>query len=336
MRTARSILTVVLMLLVVGVPCWSRREGVAEAAKALKYGHPNAPTSNPGRQATLFAKLVEEKTKGELKIRVYPSSQLGTLAELTEGTKLGTIDFSHNTFAALGSLYKDYEIFDAPYIYRDVDHLMRVTAPNSSIMQDLNKKLVQAAGVRVVYTFYFGKRQMTSNVPIYRLADLRGVKIRAIPWPVYIATVECMGAIATPIDFSELPAALASGMVAGQENPLTNVYANKMYESQKYLILTEHIISAMPIIVNEKVWQSIPEGQQKAVIEAGAETAAQALRWNLQEEEELIGQLQKMGMKVIDPKSGLRLEEFREQVSKCTYDRFSGQWGDLYRRIRAF
>src|SRR5690606_28748529 len=104
--------------------------------------------------------------------------------------------------------------------------------PESPVMIQFNQRLIEEHGVRILYSYYFGTRHLTANQPVYSPADLQGLKIRAIPLPVYIAAVEGMGATATPVEFAELPVALATGLVNGQENPLQTIAAAHLQESQ--------------------------------------------------------------------------------------------------------
>jgi len=122
----------------------------------LRYGHMNAPSSIAGKQAEWLAEAVEKYTNGEIKIVVYPSSQLGKLQELAEGVSTGAVALSHNTAGGFGSLYGPFAALDTPYLYRDLDHLMKVTDTNSPVMKSLNEGLIKNAGARVLYCFYFG------------------------------------------------------------------------------------------------------------------------------------------------------------------------------------
>lgn len=310
--------------------------GIASADNTitLRYGHPNPPTSTAGRQAELFAKLVSEKTNNRVRIQVYPASQLGSLSELVEGVKIGTIDIVHNTYGSLGSLYPDIAVFDTPYLFDTVEQLMKAVDPESEVMKEFNSKLVERAGVRVLYSFYFGTRHLTVNKPVYSTADLKGVKIRSIPYPIYTATVEGLGAIATPIDWAETPSALATGIVSGQENPVDMIWASKLYEVQKYLVLTGHIRGAEAVIINERSWQRLSPELQKQIRAAAREAAETAMKWQLDAEARLVADLRKAGMTVIDEKSGLKLDEIRQRVRKTVEDRFGAQWGKYWDEIR--
>ena len=199
----------------------------AQKPVEFRYGHMNPPNSAAGMQAQWFADGLAKATAGQIKVTVYPSSQLGKLQELAEAVSTGTIALSHNTAGGIGSLYEPFGALDTPYLYRDVDHLMKVMDINSPVMKKLNDGLVKAAGVRVLYAYYFGTRQLTANKAVLQPSDLSGQKIRAIPFPIYMATVQGLGAVPVPVDWSEVPAALATGQVAGQENPVNVVLSSQ-------------------------------------------------------------------------------------------------------------
>ena len=305
-----------------------------EGAKSqLIYAHMNAPGSVAGLQAAHFAELVKEKTGGSVIINVYPSSQLGTLQEQAEMVSNGSVAFHHNTMAGIGSLYPDYAVLDTPYLYKDADHLMRVADVNSPVMQKLNNELIAKRDVRNLYNFFFGTRHLTANKAIRTPVDLKGMKIRAIPFPIYMAAVDGMGAIATPIDFAELPTALATGVADGQENPPDTIYSTKFYDVQSHIMLKWHILGAEIVVVNETVWQSFSDAQRAQITEAAMETAAWATKMTKEGEAKSIELLRGAGMTVIGEAEGLDVAAFRQRVNDYVAERFSSQYGEMYKLI---
>lgn len=307
----------------------------ADKQIVLRYAHMNAPTSVAGKQAILFAELVAKKTNGAVKVDVFPSSQLGTLQEMAEQVSTGTVAFHHNTMAGIGSLYPDFGALDTPYLYRDVDHLMKVANAASPVMQKLSAELVKAKGVRVLYTFYFGTRELTASKEVKSPKDLEGVKIRAIPFPIYMAAVEGMGAVATPVDWADVPTALATGTVAGQENPVDTILSAKLYEIQKYLMLTDHIMGAECVVANEKVFAGLPADIQAQILEAAAETSAQATQMTRDLEAQQLAELKAKGMTVIGAAEGLDVEAFKAKVQAVVDAKFGEKYGALYKEIKA-
>jgi len=300
----------------------------------LRYAHMNAPSSIAGQQATMLAKAIEEKTKGAVKVQVFPASQLGTLQEQAEAVSQGSVQIHHNTMAGIGSLYEPFGALDTPYMYKDVQHLMRVADPNSPVMKRLGEGLLKARGVRVFYTFYFGTRQLTADRQVLNPKDLQGVKIRAIPFPMYMAAVEGMGAVATPVDFAELATQLATKAVNGQENPVDTIFANKFFETQSHLMLTGHIMGAELVVFNDAAWKKLSPTLQGQIMEAANEVSKKATQMTLESDAAYTKQLAEKGMKVIGPKEGLDLEAFRSRVQAEVSKRFETKFGDLYKEIR--
>ncbi len=301
----------------------------------LNYGHINSPTSITGLQADWLAEEIAKNTNGAVKIDVYPSSQLGKIQELAEGVSTGAIGLSHNTAGALSSLYEDFGVLDTPYLYRDYDHLMNVVDIHSPVMEELNKGLIENTNMRVLYAFYFGTRQLTADRPVKTPADLSGVKIRAIPSPVYLTAVEGLGAAPVPVDWSEVPTALATGIVQGQENPVNVVLDHKLYDVQSHMMLTGHISAAEIVVINEDIWQGFPD-DIKAGIEKAAETVRQkASKMILDQEAEELQALKDAGMTVIGPDDGLDVAAFRSGVEKLVHERFDEKYGAYYEKIAA-
>jgi tripartite ATP-independent transporter DctP family solute receptor len=266
---------------------------------------------------------------------VYPSSQLGKLQELAEAVSTGTIALSHNTAAGIGSLHEPFAALDTPYLYRDVDHLMKVMDVGSPVMKKLNDGLVKDAGVRVLYAYYFGTRHLTTNKAVKQPADLSGLKIRAIPFPIYMTTVEAMGAVPVPVDWSEVPTALATGKVNGQENPVNVVLSSKLYETQSHLMQTGHIMNAQVIVINEKAWQNLSPAQRDQLTAAAAEVRRKATEMVRKQEASETEELKKNKMTIIGPAEGLNLTAFQTSVRKAVDQKFGAKYGELYKAIEA-
>lgn len=301
----------------------------------LRYGHMNAPNSIAGMQADWLADAIEEKTDGAIAVQVFPSSQLGKLQELAEGVSTGTIALSHNTAGAIGSLHPPFAAFDTPYLYRDVDHLMSVVDTSSPLMTRLNDELVEAAGVRVLYGFYFGSRNLTADRPVKHPDDLEGVKIRSIPFPIYMAAVEGLGAVPVPVDWSEVPTALATGVVSGQENPVNVAVSHKLHEVQSHMMETGHIVAAEMVLINEDVWQGLSDEHRAALQAAADDVRERATQYVLESEREDTETLREQGMTIIGPDDGLDVEAFRASVEARVMEEFSDQYGEFYSQVEA-
>ena len=309
--------------------------GSAQAEITLRYAHVGVEGAPQTRYAAEVARLVEERTQGRVKIQVYPNSQLGNISEMVDGTKMGTIAIAHHDFASLGKILPEMSVFNAPYIYKDAAHAVRATQPaTSEVLQELNAKLIDKAGLRVVGSFYRGARQLSANFPVYSPADLQGKKIRGVPFKLWVSMLKGMGAIPTPVEFPELTTALVTGLVVGQENPLTNIYAAKLYEVQSHIMLTAHMQSVLAVWVNEKTWQKIPEADRKIMEGVFSEMASTSLKWAEEADADIKDKLRAAGVTIIGEKEGLKVDEFRKAVLAQINQDFP-EWRDYIKRIQA-
>lgn len=310
--------------------------GISEAQNVrLRYAHVGSEGDIQywfGEQA---AKKIPEVTGGRVTVTVFPNSQLGGVQEMIDGVKSGSISMGHHEFASLDRLAKDIAVFNAPFVYRDGSHALAATDPaTSELLQEFNKKLVSGGNMRIVGRFYRGARQMTAKMPVYSPADLQGKRFRGVPIQLWTTMVRGFGAIPTPVEVSELPTALMTGMVVGQENPLTMIYANKLYEVQTHVMLTAHMQNVLPVFINENSWQQIGEKDRTAILKALDGIAQESLRMAQKAEEDLIGELKKKGMTVITAKDGLKIDDFRKGVAVEVNKDFAS-WKPYMDRIAA-
>lgn len=300
----------------------------------LRFAHMNAPEHITHLSALEFARLVEEKTNGRVEIQVYPAGQLANLQESVEAVQQGTIALNANSMGAFAFFVDECGAFDTPYLFRDVDHVLKALDINSPIMKRLNKELIDKCGVRIISTQFAGTRHLTCDRAIYHPDDLKGIKIRSIPFKLYTAAVEGLGAIATPIDWSEVPTALATGIVQGQENPYVTIYAAKIYELQSHLMETGHIQQVGGYIMNEKIFQELDTDIQKAILEAAQEVGRRHTEYIIKEEESEKQKIMETGVIIITPENGLDIEAFRKRATDLVMERFGDTYKEFYEQIK--
>jgi len=290
---------------------------LAQQKTTLRYAHVGAEGESQTRYAAELAKLVTERTQGRVEIRVFPGSQLGNLSEMIDAVRIGSIQMAHHDFSSLDRIEKDVAVFNAPYAFRGPEHAMKAThEATSPVMQEINKKLVEKGGVRIVGNFYRGARQLTARYAVKSPKDMQGKKFRAVPVPLWNSMIKGMGAIPTPVEISEIMPALMTGLVEGQENPLNNIIARKMWEANKFVMMTSHMESVLAVFVNEKAWTAIPAADRKIMEECFLEVGKRSLQWAKDAEAEEIATLKKNGVTIIDESNGLDLKAFREAVGK--------------------
>jgi len=329
------LLIIVVSILAIGLFAGGAKETKEEKPITLRYAHVGVATEIQTRYADEVAKAVQERTNGRLVIQVFPNSQLGGVSEMVDGVKAGTIDMAHHDFASLGKFLTDVSVFNAPYIYRDAEHAIKATNPKTSpVLRELNEKLIQAAGIRIIGSHYRGARQLSANYPVYSPADMKGKKFRGVPVKLWMTMLEGMGAIPTPVEIAELHTALMTGVVVGQENPLQNIYAQKFYEVQTHIMMTSHMHSVLCTFINEKSWQKIPESTRAIFEQVLQDKAQESLKWTAEADKDIRAKLEEKGMKFIDTSNGLKLDEFRTAVLNKVFQDFP-QWKTYIEQIQA-
>jgi tripartite ATP-independent transporter DctP family solute receptor len=300
----------------------------------LRYAHVGIAGEIQTRYADELAVLVKEKTNGRVNIVVFPNSQLGGANEMVDGIKSGAISMGHHDFATLGKFLTDIAVFNAPYIYRDAEHALAATNPRKSpALQKINEELVKAAGLRVLGSNYRGARHLSASFAVYSPDDLRGVKIRGTPVELWMSMLKGMGAIPTPVEISELYTALLTGMVAGQENPITNIYTQKFHEVQSHIMLTGHMQSVLCTFFNENVWKSLGAENQRVIEDCMEEMARRSLQWTNEQEAPVKKAMEDYGVIFLDESKGLKNDVFRQAVNAQIAIDFPG-WTAYIRDIQ--
>ena len=242
---------------------------VSFGAVTLKLGHIAEPENPYGQGADHFANLVKERTKGEVTIQVYPSSQLGNQRDLVEGLTFGTVDMTLTGTAVLGNFIPEVAVFDLPFVFRDIPHAYKAL---DTVGMDLCKK-GEGRGMMTLAIWENGVRHMTNNKrPIKTPEDMKGLKMRVMEQPVYIEMMKALGASPTPMAMSELYTALQKGVIDGQENPLAHIATKRFYEVQKYISLTGHTYASEPLLISTISWKKLTPEQQQIVRQAALDT----------------------------------------------------------------
>jgi len=281
----------------------------------LRYAHVGAEGDIQTRFATEAAAAIEEATDGEVTVQVFPASQLGGVSEMVDGVRMGSIQMGHHDFASLAQIVPDVSVFNAPFIYRDGAHALAATDPATSpALQQINEQLVAEGGVRIIGRIYRGARHISTNFEVKTPDDLAGKPFRAVPLDLWVSMVKGFGATPTPVEVAELPTALMTGLVVGQENPLTMITSNKLYEVQSHIAMTGHMQSVLAVFINEDVWQGLSEEVRGEITEVLETKAAESLVWAQESESALVDELKAAGMTVITEEDGLDIDAFREKV----------------------
>lgn len=231
---------------------------VAQAADpiVIKFSHVVATNTPKGAAAEYFKKIAEERTKGRVKVEVYPNSQLYKDKEEMEMLQIGAVQMlapSLAKFAPLG--VREFEVFDLPFIFNDYKDLHAVT--QGPVGAKLLNKL-ESKGLMGLAYWDNGFKVMSANKPLKNVSDMKGIKMRIQSSKVLDSQMRAVGAIPQVMAFSEVYQALQTGVVDGTENPPSNLYTQKMHEVQKFVTMSNHGYLGYAVLVNKKFWMGLP------------------------------------------------------------------------------
>jgi tripartite ATP-independent transporter DctP family solute receptor len=296
----------------------------------IRIGHDGSTTQPYHPALELTAKIIAERTNNEVNLQIFPSGQLGSQQEQMLATIQGTQEMWMSNPAWLAQYAPKICILGCAYLFRDLDHMYKVL--RGPIGEGLFKELPPKIGVRVVDVWYLGMRQTTlrdkaASTP----EEFKGIKLRAPGAPTYIEAVRALGANPTPMGFGEVYMALKTGVIDGQENPLTTIKSSKFNEVCKYLVLTSHMVDCIIPQIHERTWKNLKPEYQKVVLDAFREGGKLNDKLILDGEASLVAEFQKGGMTVIRP----NLEPFRLRAAKIP-EAFKNLWEDgMFEKIQA-
>jgi len=228
----------------------------AQQPIVIKFSHVVANDTPKGKGAEAFKKFAEERTKGRVKVEVYPNSQLFKDGEEMEALQLGSVQMLAPSLAKFGPLgVREFEVFDLPYMFDNYDELHKVT--DGPVGAGLFKKLESKGIVGLAY-WDNGLKVMSANKPLREPTDMKGLKMRIQSSKVLGDEMKALGAIPQVMAFSEVYQAMQTGVVDGSENTPSNMFTQKHHEVQKYTTVTDHGYIGYAVIVNKKFWDGLP------------------------------------------------------------------------------
>jgi tripartite ATP-independent transporter DctP family solute receptor len=290
--------------------------------RTIRWGHLNNPDHPVSKGVQKFIELVAAKSGGKIKVREYPSNQLGSEMQQQSALRAGTQEMQSPATTSLVGIVKDYGLIDFPFIVstsQQADALL-----DGPLGSALLAKLPERGLVGLGY-WDLGFRNVTnSRRPITKGEDLSGIKIRVIPNPVYLETFRAFNANPVPMSFTELYAALETKTVDGQENPFSVIYSNKFYEVQKYLSVTNHTYSTNIILVSKKFWDQLSPDEQKILQDSANEARDYQRKISREQATSAINELKAKGMEVNDL-SAAELARMREKT-KPIAEKFSAEY----------
>lgn len=302
-------------------------------AQTARLGYVPTEDHPVGKAAVFFADKVKEKTGGRITVETFGNGVLGSEPQLQSSIQGGFLDVMFGPTSNLVGSVPGYLIFDLPFFYKDfaaVDAVM-----DGEVGKELFSRLDTEMGIVGLAYMDNGFRHITNAVrPVNTVEDIKGLKIRVIPNPVFLATFEALGANPVPLPYPELFNALETGAVEAQETPVGLIYASRFYEVQDHLALTGHVYTPFVLLAGKKWFDGLSAEDQGLVREAAQETAVYQRDLSRNDADRLTGLLEQEGMQVTRP-SEEAMAELRARVAPVI-DQFTDQIGaDLIEKARA-
>lgn len=249
------------------------RAVIADQEYVIKYSHvavadPNKQSSSA--KAEVFKAELEKLSAGRIKVEIFPSGQLANLRSSVQQVRKGTIHIADISSGVLASLYyPPLEIVDMPYVFSSRATARMVLDNQNPFTKKLIEDCAKKTGIRILSLGPFGFRHMTNNVrPIRTPDDMKGLKMRTMEIVPHMKLMESLGATPVPIPWLELYTSLQTKVVDGEETTVQNITMGKLYQVQKYLTLTGHVMGVGAFLCNEKWYQSLPDDLKTALVEA--------------------------------------------------------------------
>lgn len=309
MKSGKVILTAMVVLLAIGglsTVC------LAKDPVVLKFGHIFTPTSAMHLSTQLAADLIEIRSKGKLKIQIFPGAQLGGMLDEIEGVKMGTQDMT--MVWGIDRYCPEFSLFNYPFVFRDEIHLHKVcTGPIGQ--EYIHANMLKNHGIRIVGMIYHGVRMLTTDEkhPVKSPADVKNLRLRTPDITAWIKSWQSVGAEVTAFPWGELYMALKQGVVEAQENPLASIKSMKFYEVQKNIVLTGHIIDYPFVMINDKKFQSLDKELQDIMVQAFEEARYYSIGKVKREAADNLDFFREKGLNLVEVDSA----EWREAFAKA-------------------
>jgi tripartite ATP-independent transporter DctP family solute receptor len=210
-----------------------------------------------------MGKKLEAQTNGRISIQMFPSMQLGGEKEMIEQAQVGALQIARISVGAMGPVVDDLNVFNMPFIFRDEQHMRKVI--DGPIGQELLERTSSAPTSRLIVLGWMdaGTRNVYSNKPVTKPADLKGMKIRMMGNPLFVETMNAMGGNGVAMGFNELYSALQTGVVDGAENNPPTLLAQNHYQVSKVYSLTGHLIIPEIFVFSKRNWETLSKDDQE-------------------------------------------------------------------------
>ncbi len=310
-----------------GLLGWGAPEADAKPV-TIKVAYENNPGEPIDKAMHYWKDILAERSKGEITLDLYPSSQLGSKKDVTEQAMMGMNIITLSDVGFLVDFDQDLGILFGPYLTEDPQKLFKIYESDWFKKKDaeLRKK-----GIHIVMSNYlYGVRQILAKKPINTPDDMKGMKIRVPNNVMQIKAIEAMGATPTPMPLGEVYPALTQGLIDGVENPISVLYGQKLHEQAKYLSMVGYITNTSLWLGGEAFFETLPPEQLKMIHETAYETGLYSQKIVTELDNQMIGKMKEAGVTVVYPD----VKPFKEKA-KAVYTQFPKWTPGLYDQIQA-
>ncbi len=247
------------------------RDGSPADKIILKVAH-NGSVDHPFHTGfEKFKEVMETETDGVVEVQIFPNAQLGSEEEASQMVMLGLLSASAAGSGSLGTFVPEVELFNLPFIFRDLPHFYRVM--DGPVGRQVAAKIEETLDCVVLGYWFSGIRNVwNSKRPILSPDDLKGLKIRVMASPILVETFNALGAQATPMSFGQLYSALQMGVVDGAETDHIDLLQERFYDVTKHVSYTNHMFLSIGLIFSRKQFDNLPPDIQEVVLRAGRES----------------------------------------------------------------
>lgn len=312
----RTLIKLVCLLVALGLWfCPGVAQAKAKYVMKISHNLSSDPRTSMNQAGALALKeFVEKQTNGQVEIQIYPAGQIGDQRVNMESVQMGTLEMAIIGDAPIVNWFKPFGVIGLPYAFSSTEIAWKVL--DGPFGQELSDGLAKASGVRVLCYGDNGFRHLTNNKREIKVpSDMKGLKIRVQENPAHIQMLAAMGAIPTPMPFTEVYTSLQQGVLDGQENPINVILTSKLNEVQKYLTLDGHIYSMAGIFINEQYFQALPADIKEALVKGSAYFNEACREVTTRMANEGVDELANLGMQVYKP-TPEDLAQFREAAQK--------------------
>lgn len=272
---------------------------LASAAQvSLNVGHTLAPDSHYQIAVTRMAEIAARKSNGQIKINVFPQSQLGGEVKMIQAARTGGLDMFITAQAPLTNTVKAYSLFDMPYLFDSVDQANKVLggAVGNEFLDMLPKYSLVGLGWLSVM-----ERNVFSSKPIRSDKDMAGMKLRVMQSPGYVKAYESFGAQPTPMAYGDVYMALQQGVVDGADTSPDQFVMDKFVEVSKYYNITKvHYLPAL-LIIGKPSWDKLSNEHKTVLQQAATEALADSRAYYKKSYADSIASMKKAGVQVVEP-----------------------------------